>query len=206
MDEISKAINFQRKLLNLAYKEGLFNPEKKRQTKTGKLKILVDQLHDQHFYLKETRKERRSVCVATFRDKFLNKTRMLISGRIPTPIITFGKELKASRKKRGARWSTEITVGYMWKEKVHANVYSNIRDYYLGYFIMSAERRRINSDKITLYEVVAYNVAKNDFTTGYVAITKNMSGYFAKDAHRAIRKAEISLQRDIGRFLTGKVK
>lgn len=98
-----------------------------------------------------------------------------------------------------------VTVGYMWNVKVWGNIYKGTKKRDFGeWIILSADKVKVNSKLVDLYEAKAMHSTTTDFCSGYVAVSKTEKRYaaFGRNAQQAIKKCEAMLSKQIDNILT----
>lgn len=120
--------------------------------------------------------------------------------------FTIGGTPKARKykSKYGHNWQYEVKVGWLWKSKVWDNFYTGAY-HFAEYFILSADKIRVNSKHIELYEVKAFHRTSGETVNGYVAKTKSprKTCVFNQRAALAAKQAEVELQAELDLLLKG---
>ena len=130
---------------------------------------------------------------------------LLALGRKQTAIIRVGRKPEAKRHVKNRVSSYEINVGWMWIKKVWETLYFECSHSYGEWLILQAERVRVNSKYVELYEVLAFHKTSGDTVNGYVAKTKSpqKSCVFNPKAILAVKNAEHELERELDLLLKG---
>lgn len=133
--------------------------------------------------MKAARSTQREVIRAKFRDRnhtsiHMATTEILGRGRrrAPRVLLYLGKEIGGIRSARPGGYTTyQLKLGHMWHYKVYKTLYVEPwKQEYGDWFILSAERMRVNAKGIHLFECQIFDKQKGEQRTGYIALTRNL--------------------------------
>jgi hypothetical protein len=126
-------------------------------------------------------------------------------GKYQHAVIRVGHKPSGSRKVKNRTAHYDISVGWMWLKKVYDVLYAGCAIQYGPWMILQAERVRVNSKHVELFEVTAFHKGNGDTAKGYVAKTKSplKACIFNTKAITAVKSAEYELERELDLLLKG---
>jgi hypothetical protein len=127
-----------------------------------------------------------------------------IQGLIPLSRVSVSVQVGGTPKGEKGSGKRIIRVGYMWRYKVYRPLYEGTKKDFKSWIILSADRVRVNSKIMNLYEVKAFDYRSGQTVQGYVAQAKETEKKhtaFGHTAKEAIKATERLMLKDIDKVM-----